>query len=61
MVDREAIRLRWEADGSKRAVVCGWLGWLTAVSEITGIARSIIGRELRDLVGQSLPSGQVRR
>jgi len=72
MVDREAIRLRWEADGSKRdergrrlfaaseARAAGW-GGLTAVSEITGIARSTIGRGLHDLVAPALPSGEVRR
>jgi Rhodopirellula transposase DDE domain len=50
MVDREAIRLRWEADGAKRdergrrlfvaseTRAAGW-GGLAAVSEITGIAR----------------------
>ena len=72
MVDREAIRLRWEADGSKRdergrrlfaaseARAAGW-GGLAAVSEITGIARSTVGRGLNDLDAPPLPPGQVRR
>jgi hypothetical protein len=72
MVDREAIRLRWEADGSKRdergrrffaaseTRAAGW-GGLAAVSEITGIARSTIERGLQDLDLPPLPPGQVRR
>jgi transposase len=72
MVDREAIRLRWVADGSKRdergrrlfaaseTRAAGW-GGLAAVSEITGIARSTIGRGLNDLDAPGLPPGQVRR
>src|ERR1700693_4567871 len=72
MVDREAIRLRWEADGSKRdergrrlfvaseTRAAGW-GGLEAVSSITGIARSTIERGLKDLDAPPLPPGQVRR
>jgi hypothetical protein len=72
MVDREAIRLRWEADGSKRdergrrlfaaseTRAAGW-GGLVAVSQITGIARSTIERGLQDLEAPLLPAGQVRR
>jgi Rhodopirellula transposase DDE domain len=72
MIDREAIRLRWEADGSKRdergrrlfaaseVRAAGW-GGLAAVSKITGIARSTIERGLRDLDTPPLPPGRVRR
>jgi len=57
MIDCQAIRKRWEAVGSKldergRRVfaagevrAAGW-GGLEAVSEITGLARSTIGRGL---------------
>jgi len=60
MVDRRAIRQRWESVGSKldergRRVfaagevrAAGW-GGLEAVSAITGLARSTIGRGLKDL------------
>jgi len=72
MIDREAIRLRWEADGSKRdergrrlfaaseVRAAGW-GGLAAVSKITGIARSTIERGLSDLDTPPLPPGRVRR
>src|SRR5215470_10666969 len=72
MIDREAIRQRWEADGSKRdergrrlfaaseACAAGW-GGLAAVSSITGLARSTIDRGLKDLDGPALAPGQVRR
>jgi hypothetical protein len=71
MIDRVAIRLRWELDGSKRdergrrlfaaseTRAAGW-GGLAAVSEITGIARSTIERGLKDLDSPPLP-GRVRR
>ena len=64
--------MRWEADGSKRdergrrlfaaseARAAGW-GGLEAVSTITGIARSTIGRGLDDLNLPPLPPGRVRR
>jgi hypothetical protein len=72
MIDREAIRLRWDLDGSKRdergrrlfaaseVRAAGW-GGLEAVSKVTGLARSTIERGLNDLDGPPLPPGQVRR
>ena len=72
MIDCQAIRKRWEAVGSKldergRRVfaagevrAAGW-GGLEAVSEITGLARSTIGRGLKDLDAAPLPKGRVRR
>src|SRR5882672_7098368 len=72
MVDRQAIRRRWEAVGSKldergrrmfaagEALVAGW-GGLEAVSEITGLARSTIGRGKKELDAAPLPKGRVRR
>jgi hypothetical protein len=66
MIDREAIRLRWEADGSKRdkrgrrlfaasEVRAARYGGLAAVSGITGLARSTIERGLKDLDAPRLP------
>jgi len=72
MIDRGAIRLRWEADGSKRdergrrlwaaseVRAAGW-GGLAAVSGITGLARSTIERGLKDLDAAPLTKGRVRR
>jgi hypothetical protein len=72
MIDRQAIRKRWEAVGSKldergRRVFAagevrsaGW-GGLAAVSEVTGLARSTLGRGLKDLDAPPLPKGRVRR
>src|SRR5271166_2247379 len=72
MIDCQAIRKRWEAVGSKldergRRVfaagevrAAGW-GGLEAVSEITDLARSTIGRGLKDLDAAPLPKGRVRR
>jgi len=72
MIDRDAIRLRWEADGSKRdergrrlfaaseVRAAGW-GGLAAVSSITGLARSTIERGLKDLDAPPLLRGRVRR
>ena len=72
MIDREAIRRRWEADGSKRdergrrlfaaseARAAGW-GGRAAVSEITGVAQSTIGYGLAELDAQPLDRGRVRR
>ena len=72
MIDRHAIRQRWEADGSKRdergrrlfaaseTRAAGW-GGLAAVSSITGLARSTIERGLKDLDAPPLAVGQVRR
>jgi Rhodopirellula transposase DDE domain len=71
MIDRRGIEQRWQADGSKRdergrrvfaaseARAAGW-GGLAAVSEITGLARSTIGRGLEDLDAVA-PRGRVRR
>jgi Rhodopirellula transposase DDE domain len=72
MIDREAIRLRWEADGSKRdergrrlfaasEVRAAGYGGLAAVSSITGLARSTIERGLKDLDAPPLARGRVRR
>ena len=70
MVDREAIRLRWEADGSKRdergrrlfaaseVRAAGW-GGLAAVSSITGLARSTIERGLKEMIRVCQPGGRV--
>jgi DNA-binding transcriptional ArsR family regulator len=72
MVDRDAIRLRWKADGSKRdergrrlwaaseVRAAGW-GGLAAVSSITGLARSTIERGLKDLDAAPLTKSRVRR
>jgi hypothetical protein len=72
MIDRHGIRRRWEADGSKRdergrrvfaaseARAAG-RGGLAAVSAITGLARSTIGRGLQDLDAPPPPRGRVRR
>src|SRR5258708_35067541 len=60
MIDTQAIRQRWESVGSKldergkrvfeagEVRAAGW-GGLAAVHEITGLARSTIGRGLTDL------------
>jgi hypothetical protein len=72
MIDRVGIEQRWASDGSKRdergrrvfaaseARAAG-RGGLAAVSEITGLARSTIGRGLKDLDSPLLPPGRVRR
>ena len=72
MIDAWAIRQRWEADGSKRdergrrlfaaseARAAGW-GGLAAVSNITGLARSTIGRGQKDLDAPPLAPRRVRR
>ena len=72
MIDRDAIRQRWDAVGSKldergqrlfaavEARTAGW-GGLAAVSKITGLARSTINRGKDDLDGEPLPRGQIRR
>jgi hypothetical protein len=72
MIDKQAIRRRWEAVGSKldergrrlfaagEAVVAGW-GGLETVSEITGLARSTIGRAKKELDAAPLPKGRIRR
>ena len=72
MIDTQAIRKRWDSVGSKldergrrvfaagEARAAGW-GGLAAVSEITGLARSTIGRGLKDLDAAPLPKGRERR
>jgi hypothetical protein len=72
MIERDAIRRRWEADGSKRdergrrlfaaseARAAG-RGGLAAVSIITGLARSTIERGLKDLDAPPPARGRVRR
>ena len=72
MIERRGIEQRWAADGSKRdergrrvfaaseARAAG-RGGLAAVSRITGLARSTIGRGLEDLDGLPPPRGRVRR
>jgi len=71
MMERDGIRLRWEADGSKRdergrrlwaaseVRAAGW-GGLAAVSSITGLARSTIERGLKDLDAAPPAKGRVR-
>ena len=72
VVDIQAIRQRWELDGSKRdergrrlfaaseTRVAG-RGGLAGVAEITGLARSTIVRGLKDLDAPRLDPGRVRR
>src|SRR5260370_8445875 len=72
MIETQAIRQRWESVGSKlderggrvfaagEVRAAGW-GGLEAVSEITGLARSTIGRGLKDLDAAPLPKGPERR
>ena len=72
MIDTQAIRKRWEADGSRRdergrrlfaaseVRTAGW-GGLAAVSDVTGLARSTIERGLKDLAEAPLPPSRVRR
>ena len=72
MIDRAGIEQRWEADGSKRnergrrvfaaseARAAG-RGGVAAVSQITGLARSTIGRGLKDLDAPFPADGRVRR
>ena len=72
MIDREAIRQRWRLFGQKldergqrlfaavEAQTAGH-GGIMAVHEITGIARSTIGRGLDELEDPLLPKGRVRR
>jgi hypothetical protein len=72
MIDRRAIRRRWDAVGSKldergrRLFAAGEVltaghGGLVAVSEITGLARSTIGRGRDDIEAPLLADGRVRR
>src|SRR3977135_3610506 len=72
MIETQVIRQRWECVGSKldergRRVfaagevrAAGW-GGLAAGSAITGLARSTIGRGLKDLDAAPPPKGRVRR
>ena len=72
MIDRDAIRLRWETLGSKldewgqrlfaaNEVQAAGYGALAIVSEITGLARSTINRGKSDLDEGPLLGGRVRR
>src|SRR6516162_6778740 len=72
MIDRHAIRQRWEADGSKRdergrrlfaaseTRAAGW-GGLAAVSKVTGLARSTMQGALKDLDAPPLTASRGRR
>lgn len=72
MIDREGIRVRWEALGCKldergqrlfaaNEVRAAGHGALAIVSQITGLARSTINRGEDDLDEGPLPEGRVRR
>jgi hypothetical protein len=72
MIDGDPIRQRWEAFGAKldergrrlfaaAEVRTAGRGGLAAVAEITGLARSTIGRGLKDLDAPVLEDGRVRR
>ena len=72
MIDTQGIRQRWELVGSKldergrRVFAAGEVrtagrGGLEAVSQITGLARSTIGRGQKELDSAPLPKGRVRR
>src|SRR5262252_9084844 len=72
MIDTRAIRMRWEADGSKRdergqrlfaaseAQATGW-GGVAGVAKITGVSRKRIISGLKDLAAPPLDPGRVRR
>ena len=72
MIDKDAIRMRWEADGSKRdergqrlfaaseARAAGW-GGVTAVAEVTGVSRKRVTTGQKDLDAPPLEPGRVRR
>ena len=72
MIDQAGIAQRWQSDGSKRdergrrvfaaseVRAAGW-GGLAAVSRITGLARSTIGRGLKDLNAPLPAVGRIRR
>jgi hypothetical protein len=72
MIDKDAIRQRWEGVGSKldergqrlfaaaEVRAAGW-GGLAIVHAITGLARSTINRGEDDLDAGPLPKGRVRR
>jgi Rhodopirellula transposase DDE domain len=72
MIDWRGIEQRWAADGSKRdergrrifaasEVRAAGRGGLAAVSQITGLARSTIGRGLKDLDAPPPPERRIRR
>ena len=72
MIDKDAIRLRWDAVGAKldergqrlfaaAEVAAAGYGGLNAVAKITGLARSTINRGEDDLDAGPLPKGRVRR
>lgn len=72
MIDKDAIRLRWQAVGAKldergkrlfaaAEVAAAGYGGLKAIAEITGLARSTINRGEDDLEAGPLPKGRVRR
>ncbi len=72
MIDKDAIRLRWEAVGAKldergqrlfaaAEVAAAGYGGLKAVAGITGLARSTINRGKDDLDAEPLPKDRVRR
>jgi hypothetical protein len=72
MIDKDAIRLRWEAVGAKldergqrlfaaAEVAAAGYGGLKAVAGITGLARSTINRGEDDLDAEPLPKGRIRR
>ena len=72
MIDKAAIRLRWDTVGSRldergrrlfaaAEVRTAGRGGLAMVSQITGLARSTINRGKKDLDAQPLPKGRVRR
>ena len=72
MIDKDAIRLRWDAVGAKldergkrlfaaaEVRAAGW-GGLKIVAEISGLARSRINRGEDDLDGAPLAQGRARR
>ena len=72
MINETAIRRRFETLGpylderqrrvfaASEALAAGW-GGIAAVSRITGIARSTIGRGLDEIVVGGAPNGRVRR
>lgn len=72
MIDEMAIRQRYRLIGDQldergrrlfaaAEVRATGYGGLAAVSRATGLARSTIGRGLKDLASPALPAGQVRR
>lgn len=72
MIDEAAIRQRFETLGpylderqrrvyaTSEALAAGW-GGIAAVSRITGVARSTIGRGLDEVASAAAPDGRVRR